>query len=106
MPYLNRAAFQDPPAHVYALNNYRGSYGDIRQPGYAKEDANIGKTWSVSEYAKVTFKAEAFNLINRVLPGNFTGNIDSTDPNSGFGLIGSNVTSVARQGQLALRVDF
>lgn len=105
-PYLNRAAFQDPPTHVYALNNYRGSYGDIRQPGYAKEDANIGKTWSIAEYAKVTFKAEAFNLINRVLPGNFTGNIDNTDPNSGFGLIGSSVTSVARQGQLDLRIDF
>jgi hypothetical protein len=99
LPILNRSAFQQTPD--FTLNDARAYYSPIRAPGYADEDVNLVKNFRIKERATVSFRAEYFNLLNRVEPGAPDGDIDDTT----FGEIHS-VANLPRVGQLSLRIDF
>jgi hypothetical protein len=60
---------------------------------------SLGKSFLFTERMHLDFRAEAFNLLNRVVFGNPTNNINSTT----FGVISSQANS-PRQMQLALKL--
>ena len=93
------AAFSEPAA------GYIGSGGrnTFRGPGFFNIDASLVKRFELMEHKYLTFRAEAYNLINHpdfANPGvNFGGTATA------FGKISSTVNN-PRIGQLALRFDF
>jgi hypothetical protein len=77
------------------------SYTDLRNPSYRNENFGLLKKFRFAERAMVTFRAEWFNALNRVIFGAPQANIS----NAQFGRISSQ-SNTPRQGQLALRLDF
>jgi hypothetical protein len=92
------------------LSEFRGpiglEYGQrniINSAGYFNLDAGLGKTFPIVEALKLTFRADAFNVLNHPSfggPGvNIVGN---TSP---FGQVGG-TSSSARVAQFSLRLEF
>lgn len=75
-------------------------YGAIQAPGLAQFDATLGKSFPITERARLKFQADALNVLNRT---NFNG-LNLTVTNSNFGSISS--AFPPRQLQLALKVLF
>ena len=105
-PYLNPAAFVDPP--LSPNNGFAMQFGsaprflpNIRGPGFQSEDFGILKNTSLSERMKLQVRADFFNVFNR------TGHGDpDTDVDSGtFGLIFGPAHG-PRIIQLSLRLNF
>jgi len=67
----------------------------------ASESFNLIRRFRVRDKATVTFRAEFFNALNRVVFGAPNANISS----SNFGRVSSQANT-PRQGQVSLRVDF
>lgn len=89
-----------------------GTYGDMRRntvigPGLTDVDVALEKDFHVTERASLTFRAEAFNILNHANFGlpNTTAFAASLAPNATAGLITLTTTS-SRQLQFALRVNF
>ncbi len=108
--YLNPAAFTFPGP--FQLTSSKPRYGDIRTPGFAEEDINLVKHFYVSEYVNIEFRAEFFNVLNRVEFGGPDSNIGSPGGvgaaptlNPNFGNV-SGASNSPRTGQVALRVSF
>jgi hypothetical protein len=112
---LNPAAWVDPPTGQYGDSSpYYNDYRYARRP---KESASLAKTFRVGERYRVDFRAEFFNIFNRiVMPNPVASNARLTtlyNPltgllSQGFGRIDPNQVQVGspRTGQLVLRVNF
>jgi hypothetical protein len=99
--YVNLAAFSDPAS--FTFGNAPRTLGDLRQPAFYNEDFGIMKRTDINERVNIEFRAEAFNLFNRVVfslpsPENF-------DSPSAVGKI-ANQADVRREIQLALKINF
>ncbi len=93
------AEFSEPAA------GYIGSAGrnTFRGPGFFNIDASLVKRFELMEHKYLTFRAEAYNLINHPDFANPGVNFGGTA--SAFGKISTTVNN-PRIGQLALRFDF
>jgi Carboxypeptidase regulatory-like domain len=82
--YLNPAAFALPGVGKFGTLGR----GAIVGPGYANVDFSVNKNWRVRERYGVQFRAEMFNLFNRV---NFIGNAPVNALNTGLSLQGNSL---------------
>jgi hypothetical protein len=97
--WINRAAFGVPGALRYGTA--ARSYTDLRADGFRNESFGLIKRTKLTEHVALTFRAEFFNALNRVVYGAPDGNVS----NASFGRVTSQA-NLPRQGQLALRLDF
>ena len=97
--WLNLAAFTQTPA--YAFGNV-SSRLNVYSPPLFNVDASIYKTYTLKEYYKFQFRAEALNLTNTVLFASPSTNISSPGT---FGVITSQ-TNFPRLIRLGLRITF
>ena len=96
-PYLNTAAFSNPPSGLGNLER-----NSLRSPSNWQLNFGMAKDFHFTERAKLQFRAEAFNIFNRL-----QWNTPDTNPFSGsFGRINSTVPSSNRQLQFGLRLEF
>jgi hypothetical protein len=100
--WFNTSCFSLPAA--YTLGNESRTDPTLRGPGIANYDLALFKRTPVTERINVEFRAEAFNLFNRVQFG-APGLIYSTAANSTFGVISSQLNS-PRLMQMVLRLRF
>jgi hypothetical protein len=88
----------------YTFGNQSRTDSSLRGPGIANYDFAVFKRTAITERVNVEFRAEAFNLFNRVQFGapNLT---YTTAANSTFGVISSQLNS-PRLMQMAMRLHF
>jgi hypothetical protein len=110
----NNGAFEDPaivagytkssPQWQYIPGNSKISYGEFRDPPYANEQVGMMKEFAATERAKVIFRVDYFNPLNRwYIPWA----VDSDIDNPTYGMATSaKPGSGQRQGQATLRVEF
>ncbi len=102
--WFNPAAFKAPG---------KGTWGDLgrnvaRGPGYYEFDTALQKKFRVNERYTMSFRAEAFNLLNHPIYANPSGNFSS----GSFGRVtsilntGAVGTGTPRRLQFALRLEF
>jgi hypothetical protein len=100
-PIYNIAAFSQPAD--YTFGNAPRVLGNLRDfPSY-NENINLAKTFKLAERITLQFRAEFFNIFNRVQFGG--GNTAFSPSNANFGFV-SGQSNTPRQGQLALRLKF
>jgi hypothetical protein len=95
--FLNAAAFPAQP--VGALGDCPRLNSQVRNFSTLNENVSLAKTFSVSERFRLDFRAEAFNIFNRVQFGGPSSNLNS----SSFGIVSSQANS-PRQLQGALKL--
>jgi hypothetical protein len=108
--WFNPAAFAIPAP---------GTWGNLgryiaRGPGYYEIDTALQKKFPIGERLNLTFRAEAFNLLNHPVYASPSGSIGSNPlaPSASFGRItsilntGAVGTGTPRRIQFALRLDF
>lgn len=102
--WFNPAAFTAPASRTW------GNLGRAiaRGPGLAQVDFALQKASHITEGTTITFRAEAFNIFNRIQAGNPGTNFTSS---GSFGIVSSGLnrtigTGTSRQLQLALRLRF
>jgi hypothetical protein len=96
-PYLNPAAFSNPASGLGNLER-----NSLRSPANWQLNLGLAKNFNFTERAKLQFRAEAFNVLNRI-----QWNTPDTNPFSGsFGRINSIVPFTNRQLQFGLRLEF
>ena len=98
--YLNIAAFSQPAA--FTFGNGAPNYGDIRTFALMNEDFSVLKDFQIIEGHRIQFRAEAFNVFNRVVFGSPGSNINAP---ANFGRIGSQANA-PRSIQLGLKYVF
>jgi len=98
--YLNRAAFTAP---VGQLGNAPRRNADVRRPWNINENISLAKTVTVTSRMRVDFRAEAFNVFNRVVWGAPTSSGGTDFNNANFGLINS-LGNSPRQMQFGLKL--
>jgi hypothetical protein len=96
---INPLAFTAPP--LYRYGTAARSYTDVRADAYFNESFGAIKRTPLTERVTLTFRAEFFNVFNRVVFAAPEGSVSS----SNFGKVSAQYNR-PRQGQLALRVDF
>jgi hypothetical protein len=100
-PYLNRAAFVQPPNMTYG--NLPSLIPPLQQPGQLNEDVAVSKTFFLgSENVPLEFRAAAFNAANRHLLGGLQTNINSPQ----FGQFSNPQSNLPRSIQFSLRLSF
>lgn len=95
---LDRAAFPTQPTNFGNATRFNPK---LREFGNYNENVSLAKTFHFTERLRLDFRAEAFNLFNRVRFGSGTNNLDSTN----FGVVTDQVNS-QRQMQMALKLYF
>jgi len=118
---LNPAAWVDQPAGVFGTA--AAYYNDFRGQRRPAESMSLGKTFSIHDRARISFRAEFFNIFNRLesFPNPSTSN-PATPPTrsnglltGGFGFINytqitsnsqNNAYPSPRTGQVVLRFEF
>ena len=95
--YLSASAFPVQPAGV--LGNATRYNPLVRVFPNLNENVSLGKSFQLSERFRLDFRAEAFNLLNRIV---FSGPVTNLNNNS-FGLVTSQSNS-PRQMQMALKL--
>lgn len=98
--YLNTAAFPAQPANL--LGNATRFNPLVRAFPSFNENVSLGKSFVFTERLRLDFRAEAFNLLNRVVFSAPTGNGLNLN-NTAFGTVTSTANS-PRQMQLALKL--
>ena len=100
--YFNVSCFSVPGA--FTFGNEARTDPALRGPGIANYDLALFKKTAITERFNLEFRAETFNLFNRVQfsPPN---TVDTTAANSTFGLISSQLNQ-PRLIQLALRLRY
>jgi hypothetical protein len=105
LPYLNPAAFAEPPSTangvVARLGNAPRYFGNLRGPMLPTEDFGLFKRFPFGEARRIEFRADMFNVFNRSRLGDPVTTVG--DPQ--FGQI-IDVQQGPRQIQLSLRVTF
>jgi hypothetical protein len=100
--WFNTSCFSLPAA--YTFGNESRTDPVLRGPGIANYDFAVFKRTAITERFNVEFRAEAFNIFNRVQFGQ--PNLQySTAANSTFGVISSQLNQ-PRLMQMALRLRF
>jgi hypothetical protein len=100
--WFNTSCFSLPAP--YTFGNESRTDASLRGPGIANYDFAVFKRTAITERLKLEFRAEAFNLFNRVQFGQ--PNLQySTAANSTFGVISSQLNQ-PRLMQMALRLAF
>lgn len=100
--WFNPAAFQLPQVGTYG-DEGRGMFNG---PGLAEVDLSLFKTTSISERTSLEFRAEAFNIFNRVnfgLPNQTVFSGTSVNPSAGYI---STLATTPRQIQFGLKLLF
>lgn len=97
--YINLGAFS--VAAPYTFGTAARSYTSLRNPNFLNESFGLIKRMALTEKVALTFRAEFFNVFNRVVFGSPSSNVSA----SNFGVISSQ-GNTPRQGQVALRLDF
>ncbi len=100
--YFNTACFTAPAP--FSFGNESRTDGAIRSPGINNWDVALVKETPITERVGLQFRAEAFNLFNRVQFGP-PGQVFTTNPNSTFGVISSQLNN-PRLIQFSLRLNF
>lgn len=75
-PYFNKNAFQSAANYSFGNTPRTLAYASLRSEGYKNENLSVAKTIPITERINFQFKADAFNLFNRVQLGGI--NTDST----------------------------
>ncbi|HWB98604.1 MAG TPA: hypothetical protein VG672_17965, partial [Bryobacteraceae bacterium] len=97
--YINPAAFAVPAA--YRIGTSARSYGDLRSFPLFNESWGLIKRTALWERMSLTFRAEFFNVFNRVVFAAPAANVS----NANFGRVSAQANT-PRQGQLALKLEF
>jgi hypothetical protein len=97
--YINPAAFSVPAS--YTFGSAARSYDSLRAPWNLNESIGAVKRMALHEGVTLTFRAEFFNVFNRVVYGAPAANISAAN----FGVVSSQ-SNAPRQGQMALRLEF
>lgn len=97
--WINPAAFTVPTG--FQFGTAARTYNGVRAQNFANESFGLIKRTPLREHLTLTFRAEFFNLFNRVVFAAPAGNVSAAN----FGRVSSQANN-PRQGQLALRVDF
>lgn len=104
--WFDTSQFVNPPN--FTFGNVGRTIPDVRHPGAFNIDFSTVKDTRITERVKLQFRAEAFNLTNRVNYGlandTFGAGPDGRNASASFGTINS--ARDARIGQLALKVMF
>ncbi len=104
--WFNTDAFRNPAN--WTIGNVGRYLPGTRGPGLVGIDSSMFKSFRVKETIRMEFRAEAFNVVNRVNLGNpgttFTPNSAGVNTNANFGRITSSLS--ARMIQLGLRLAF
>ena len=98
---INIAAFSQPAD--FTFGNAPRVLGNLRNFNYYNENVNLAKYFRITESINLQFRAEFFNVFNRVVFGGADSGYSPT--NSGFGSVGGQ-GNTPRQGQLALKLNF
>ena len=98
--YLDINAFAQPAA--FTLGNAPPVLGDVRNFALFNEDFSVLKDFTIHEAHRIQFRAEFFNIFNRVVFGGPSANINAP---ATFGRIGGQGNS-PRNIQLALKYVF
>jgi hypothetical protein len=88
----------------FTFGNESRTDGAIRSPGIANWDVALMKETGITERLKLQFRAEAFNLFNRVQFGP-PGQVFTSGGVSSFGVLSSQVNN-PRLVQFGLRLNF
>ena len=99
--YINPAAFSDPAP--YTFGNAPRTWGNLRTPASYNENLAISKKTYINERFNLEFRAEAFNLLNRVDFG--VGTSQNFDSLATLGQIGSQANT-RRELQLSMKLRF
>jgi Carboxypeptidase regulatory-like domain len=101
--WWNMSAFQQEPQSVLSsqMGNSTVLNPKTRLPWNLNENLNLARTFPVKEKFRLTFRAEAFDLLNRVI----WAAPDSTVTDAGFGQVRSQA-NLPRQLQLVLKLYF
>jgi hypothetical protein len=97
--YINPSAFTVPAP--FTLGSAARSYDSLRAPWNLNESVGAVKRIAITERVTLIFRAEFFNVFNRVVFGAPASNISAAN----FGMISSQ-SNAPRQGQMALRLEF
>ncbi len=100
--WFNTSCFSVPAA--YTFGNESRTDPEIRGPGVANYDLALFKRTAITERFNLEFRAEAFNLFNRVWFGP-PNTVDTTAANNTFGQITTQLNQ-PRLLQLALRLRY
>jgi hypothetical protein len=97
--YINRAAFAVPAS--FTFGSAARSYDSLRAPWNLNESVGAVKRMEITERVTLIFRAEFFNVFNRVVYGAPASNVSLAS----FGVVSSQFNA-PRQGQMALRLEF
>ena len=100
--WFNTSCFTQPSN--YGFGNERRSDGSLRTQGIANWDAALFKKTAINEWLNLQFRAEAFNMFNRVQFGQ-PNTVCCSASNASFGVISSQL-NLPRVLQFALRLEF
>jgi hypothetical protein len=98
---FNIAAFSQPADYTFG-NAPRAYDSCLSFPSY-NEDMNLSKYFKFTERLNLQFRAEFFNVFNRVQFG--SGNSSYSPGNPTFGIVSSQANG-PRTGQLGLKLNF
>jgi hypothetical protein len=93
--WVNAAAFATPAPYTFGT----AGKGEIRGPNFSQLDFALAKNFVIGEKRRIEFRAEAFNVFNRVNFDNPSATLSST-----FGII--TTAEPSRQMQFGLRYIF
>jgi hypothetical protein len=97
--YINPAAFAVPAS--FTFGSAARSYDSLRAPWNLNESVGAVKRMEITERVTLIFRAEFFNVFNRVVYGAPGSNVSLAS----FGVVSSQ-SNAPRQGQMALRLEF
>jgi outer membrane receptor protein involved in Fe transport len=100
-PYLNRAAFSSTPTGFGNLQR-----NSLRSPANNQLNLGLSKDFKFTESTRLQFRAEAFNVFNRIQWGTPNTDLNNGSTTDGFGTIRSIVPYTNRQLQFGLRLEF
>jgi hypothetical protein len=90
-------------ASQYVIGDAKRNYGELRSPGYAREDLNARKHFYLGEHLQGILTVDYFNALNRT---QFNGpDSDYNDGNFGQATSQGN-NLINRQGQVTFRLEF
>jgi hypothetical protein len=98
-PWINAAAFQVPARFTFGTT--ARDYSNLRAPAFKNQSVGLSKRTLLAENVSLTFRAELFNVFNRVVFAAPASNISAAN----FGNISTQATA-PRQGQVSLRLEF